>query len=393
MTGEKLSPTTGSTPVGNPPTAEEPGAGRIGLAEVTLSSESVASACWAATGATIAPDVRPAPDSIVPASQILDRLVRITPLKNYVIMFHPRERLFPQGGRAQMDGWSPPVAELHQRHQRHAPLRRKRRLREAWRRQTSLLVISLSLLGTTVRMLGLLLLGLFLLPLGTHALWWTARGGGAADWAVADWSSAGLLRPPKATDPALVRVYAARVGRWRGIFAHHSWIVVKPAGAARYTRYDVVGWGMPVRTDGWAADGRWFGNDPQTILALDGDDAARAIPAIRAAVADYPYRALGTYRAWPGPNSNSFAAHVLARLPEPQVTLPPTALGKDWAPPGRIVERTPSGTGIRLTVGGYAGITVGWVEGVEINLLGLVAGLDLRRPAIKLPGWGRIGVA
>ncbi|GJD41250.1 DUF3750 domain-containing protein [Methylobacterium bullatum] len=254
-------------------------------------------------------------------------------------------------------------------------------------------VISLSLLGAIFRVFCLLLLGLFLLPLGSHALWWMARGGGAADWAVADWSSAGLLRPPKASDPALVRVYAARVGRWRGIFAHHSWIVVKPDGAARYTRYDVVGWGMPVRTDGWAADGRWFGNDPQTVLALDGDDAARSIPSIRAAVADYPYRALGTYQAWPGPNSNSFTAHVLARLPEAQAILPPTAMGKDWAPPGRIVERTPSGTGIRLTFSGYAGLTVGWVEGIELNLLGLVAGLDLRRPAIKLPGWGRIGTA
>ena len=37
-------------------------------------------------------------------------------------------------------------------------------------------------------------------------------------------------------------------------------------------------------------------------------------------------------------------------------------------------------------------MAVGWVEGIEINFLGLVAGLDLRRPAIKLPGWGRIGM-
>lgn len=252
-------------------------------------------------------------------------------------------------------------------------------------------VISLSVLGAALRGLCLVLLALFLIPLGSHALWWMMRGGGAADWSAADWSSAGLLRPPRASDPALVRVYAARVGRWRGIFAHHSWIVVKAAGAPRHTRYDVVGWGLPVRTDGWAADGRWFGNDPQTVLALDGEEAARAIPAIRAAVADYPYRALGTYQAWPGPNSNSFAAHVLARLPDAGATLPPTALGKDWTPPGRILERTPSGTGLRVSFGGYAGVTLGWVEGIEVNLLGLVAGLDLRRPAIKLPGWGRIG--
>jgi hypothetical protein len=37
-------------------------------------------------------------------------------------------------------------------------------------------------------------------------------------------------------------------------------------------------------------------------------------------------------------------------------------------------------------------LKVGWVEGVEVNVLGLVAGLDLRHPAVKLPGFGRIGV-
>ena len=68
---------------------------------------------------------------------------------------------------------------------------------------------------------------------------------------------------------ALVAIYAARVGRWRGIFAHHSWIVVKEEGAPRYTRYDEVGWGSPVRTDGWPPDGRWFGNVPKPHRAPD----------------------------------------------------------------------------------------------------------------------------
>lgn len=251
----------------------------------------------------------------------------------------------------------------------------------------------ISSLRSLARLLLLVVLALFVLPLGSHALWWMARGNAAPDWAVADWSSAGLLARPRSDDPAMVRVYAARVGRWRGIFAHHSWIAIKEAGAPRFTRYDVVGWGLPVRTDGWAADGRWFGNTPEPVLSLNGEAAARAIPAIRAAVADYPYRALGSYAAWPGPNSNTFAAHVLARIPGIATTLPPTALGKDWTPPGRLVERTPSGTGLRIGIGGYAGLTLGWVEGIELNLFGLVAGIDLRRPALKLPGWGRIGLA
>jgi hypothetical protein len=33
------------------------------------------------------------------------------------------------------------------------------------------------------------------------------------------------------------------------------------------------------------------------------------------------------------------------------------------------------------------------VEGLEVNVLGLVLGIDVRRPAIKIPGFGRIGIA
>ena len=234
------------------------------------------------------------------------------------------------------------------------------------------------------------LVAVFLLPLAAHALWWTGRAESAPDWLTADWTSAKLLPPPGAAPGAMVRIYAARVGRWRGIFAHHSWIVVKAAGAPRYTRYDVVGWGRPVRTDGWPADARWFGNPPQRVLALDGAQAAAAIPRVRDAVAAYPYADPGDYSAWPGPNSNTFVRHVIdaAGL---DAALPSTAIGKDWYPWASALGRTPSRTGLRLSLGGYAGLQLAWTEGVEVNLLGLVVGLDLRRPALKLPGWGRLG--
>ena len=238
----------------------------------------------------------------------------------------------------------------------------------------------------------LVILVLFILPLATHAAWWAWRDSGGPDWNGADWSSARLLPEPRAHEPALVRVYAARTGRWRGIVAHHSWIVVKPAGAQRYTRYDKVGWGSPVRTDGWAADARWFGNPPQLVLALDGEAAERVIPRVRRAVAEYPFRKGGDYRVWPGPNSNTFVAHVIGQVPELAVSLPPTALGKDFHAWSDIVGLTPSRTGFQVQIGGYLGLTLGWVEGLEVNLLGLVAGFDLRRPALKLPGWGRLGV-
>ena len=53
---------------------------------------------------------------------------------------------------------------------------------------------------------------------------------------------------------------------------------------------------------------------------------------------------------------------------------------------------TDSGTGVEASLWGVLGVKLGWVEGVEINFLGLVAGLDLRNPGIKLPGFGRIGL-
>jgi hypothetical protein len=113
---------------------------------------------------------------------------------------------------------------------------------------------------------------------------------------------------------------------------------------------------------------------------------------MQAAIAGYALHNQGDYRAWPGPNSNTFVVAVLDTVPEVHVALPPTAIGKDYPYDGRWLRRTPSGTGVALTLGGYAGVTLGWVEGIEVNLLGAVVGFDLRRPAVKLPGLGRLGL-
>lgn len=216
-------------------------------------------------------------------------------------------------------------------------------------------------------------------------------GNQALDWQSADRSSAGLLPSPAEHPEALVRVYAARTVRWRGIFAVHSWIVIKERNAARYTRYDYTAWGEPIRVNGFEADGRWFGGIPETIAEADGEVAERMIPRVRRAVESYQLRNYGDYRAWPGPNSNTFVAAVLAAIPELRVALPPTAIGKDFPYDGEMLGLTASRTGMRVTLGGYLGLTIGWVEGIELNILGAVFGIDLRRPAIKLPGLGRLG--
>ena len=237
----------------------------------------------------------------------------------------------------------------------------------------------------------IVLLLLILVPVALSAVLYLL-GERRGDWQTADRSSAGLL--PKASEhpAAVIRVYAARTVRWRGIFAVHCWIVVKEGGARRYTRYDYTAWGEPIRVDGFAPDGRWFGALPQTVASVDGEQAERLIPKIRAVVETYKFSAYGDYRPWPGPNSNTFVQAALDAVPELRVVLPPTAIGKNFPYHGRWIGITPSGTGAFLSLGGYLGLTIGWVEGVELNFLGLVTGLDLRHPAVKLPGFGRIGI-
>lgn len=242
-----------------------------------------------------------------------------------------------------------------------------------------------------LRPLLLALLLFFAAPLVTHALWWQLQAH-PRSWAEADWSSSGILVPAERQTGAVLHVLAGRTGRWKGIFAHHTWIVLKTRAGRRYARYEVVGWGRPVRVDAYAPDGRWYGDTPRILLTLTGAEAERAIPRVLAAVAAYPFNDRGSYGVWPGPNSNTFIAAIARAVPEIAPALLPTAIGKDYVGwPGRLGSSI-SGTGAELSLAGILGITVGWIEGLEVNVLGLVAGFDVRRPAIKVPGWGRIGL-
>ncbi len=145
--------------------------------------------------------------------------------------------------------------------------------------------------------------------------------------------------------------------------------------------------------NGFEPDGRWFGQEPEVVFAADGPAAASLVPHVQEAIRTYAHREHGSYRAWLGPNSNTFIAAILDALPGLPAVLPPTAIGKDYPHDRRWLRRTASRSGFRLTFGGYAALTLGWVEGIELSLLGLVVGLDLRRPALKLPGLGRLGLS
>ncbi|MGF1640824.1 MAG: DUF3750 domain-containing protein [Rhodospirillales bacterium] len=219
-------------------------------------------------------------------------------------------------------------------------------------------------------------------------------GGVAADWRTASREPIGIAPDPAATREAVVQVYAARAWGWRGRFAVHTWIAVKPTDAAAFTVYEVIGWrayhGLPaLAVHRRPPDGRWFGAAPEILFDLRGAGVDGVIGRIDAVARAYPFA--DTYRVWPGPNSNTFTAHVVREVPELVVDLPPTAIGKDYLTSG-VVARAPSGTGVQMSVFGLVGLIVGRREGLEINLLGLVFGLDPDELAIKLPIVGRIGL-
>ncbi len=192
-----------------------------------------------------------------------------------------------------------------------------------------------------------------------------------------------------------MQVYAARTVGWRGLLAVHTWIAIKPSGAAAYTRYEVMGWGVSrgspaLRVNRTGPDNDWFGSRPVLLVDLRGPDVDAVIERIQAAVATYPYR--GSYRTWPGPNSNTFTAHVGRAVPELRLDLPSTAIGKDYLTGDTPVAPSPSGTGLQLSLFGLLGVMAAWEEGVEVNVLGLTFGLAVKHPALKLPAVGRIGI-
>lgn len=216
----------------------------------------------------------------------------------------------------------------------------------------------------------------------------------STDWRNADRSSQGIAPAAQAEQQAVVQVYAARAFSWRGIFAVHTWIATKPAQASHYTVHQVIGWRewrneRVVVASSDEPDRAWYGNSPELLVDIRGAEAAALIPEIEYASDTYPHQY--DYTLWPGPNSNTYIAHIARACPRLGLELPTTAIGKDYLTNGGIVGRAPSGTGWQLSLFGLAGFTLARAEGVEVNILSANFGIDPLDLSIKLPGFGRLG--
>ncbi len=128
---------------------------------------------------------------------------------------------------------------------------------------------------------------------------------------------------------AVARLYGATIPGIEAI-AIHPWFAIRAAGARTFTRWEV--WqdaGGPyghVRKNLMSASSH-VGGGPSFVLAqLRGAAAEPIVEFVETQSPDYPCR--NRYVLFPGPNSNSYAQWVLEETGW-DVTLPPTAIGKD----------------------------------------------------------------
>lgn len=155
-----------------------------------------------------------------------------------------------------------------------------------------------------------------------------------ADWYNASRASAGIAPDPLETEEAVIQVYGADTWGWRGWFAIHTWIAAKRSGESEYTVYDVVGWrarygGDALRIMQDLPDRYWYGGKPELLASHQGEGVDEIIDAVDRAARAYPWR--HEYKAFPGPNSNTFTAWVARQVPALKVDFPFSAIGSGYA--------------------------------------------------------------
>ena len=101
-----------------------------------------------------------------------------------------------------------------------------------------------------------------------------------------------------------------------------------------YTVYEVIGWrqhrGLPaMRIEKDLPDRYWFGERPRLLKDFRGEPADKLIEAVDKAAKNYPWP--DTYKAFPGPNSNTFTAWIAKQVPELGLDLPFSAIGSGYA--------------------------------------------------------------
>ena len=76
-------------------------------------------------------------------------------------------------------------------------------------------------------------------------------------------------------------------------------------------------------------DRYWYGEKPEILKEFRGQGTDELIDAVNKAANSYPWKT--TYKAFPGPNSNTFTAWIAIHVPELDLDLPFSAIGSGYA--------------------------------------------------------------
>jgi hypothetical protein len=174
--------------------------------------------------------------------------------------------------------------------------------------------------------------------------------------------------------------------------AVHYWFAVFDVNSRRWHRWEVwqaknaggrsIGY---VHCDLRHPDCGVGGGTYRLAAEWDGS-AAQSICAVLSKAHDYPH--WDRYRAWPGPNSNTFAAWVL-REAGLHYSFDPRAIGKDYM--GLLGMRRSSRPPYAQLETPLLGVRIGLHDGVEVHLLGLTCGLRWSPLEVYTP-FGRVGL-
>ncbi|TVT56369.1 MAG: DUF3750 domain-containing protein [Sedimenticola thiotaurini] len=125
------------------------------------------------------------------------------------------------------------------------------------------------------------------------------------DWRAASREPAGIAPDPSITSEAVLQVYGADAWGWRG----------RRGAPVMQIKQDVP-------------DRYWFGERPKVIKEYRGEGVDALINAVEKAANSYPWK--NRYTVFPGPNSNTFTAWIAKRVPELELELPLSAIGKSY---------------------------------------------------------------
>lgn len=87
------------------------------------------------------------------------------------------------------------------------------------------------------------------------------------------------------------------------------------------------------------------------------------------------------YKAYPGPNSNTFIEKMIREVDGVNAILDHNAIGKEH---GFYAGKTTGGTGLKLQTP-ILGVALGLKEGVEVSMLGFSAGVSIYPPSVRIP--------